>query len=65
MLEDLLDRKALLQRLPDQPGDVPITFADVRAAERNLGYRCSTPIAEGLRRFCAWFQQRTTADQVA
>ena len=54
-LERALGRKARLQRLPDQPGDVPVTYADVRLAERELGYRCTTPLALGIDRFCAWY----------
>ncbi len=41
--------------LPDQPGDVPITFADVSKAGRVLGYSPKVPIREGLRRFVAWY----------
>lgn len=54
-LERALGRKAILQRLPDQPGDVPITYADVALAERELGYRPATPLAQGVDRFCAWY----------
>ncbi len=41
--------------LPDQPGDVPITYADVSKAGRVLGYSPKVPIREGLRRFVAWY----------
>jgi UDP-glucuronate 4-epimerase len=63
MLEQFLGRKAVLQRLPDQPGDVPVTHADVRLAERDLGYRCAIPVQEGLRRFCEWFAQKPAGSQ--
>ncbi len=43
---------------PDQPGDVPITYADVRKAGRLLGYAPKVPIREGLRRFVAWYRQQ-------
>jgi UDP-glucuronate 4-epimerase len=43
--------------LPDQPGDVPITYADVSKAERLLGYSPKVPIREGLRRFVAWYRE--------
>ncbi|MBM4061330.1 MAG: SDR family NAD(P)-dependent oxidoreductase [Planctomycetes bacterium] len=56
-LERELGRPAKLRRLPDQPGDVPVTFADVGRAARDLGYRCSTVLAQGLARFCAWYQR--------
>lgn len=41
--------------LPAQPGDVPITYADVSKAARLLGYSPKVPIREGLRRFVAWY----------
>jgi UDP-glucuronate 4-epimerase len=41
---------------PDQPGDVPITYADVTRAGRALGYAPRVPIDEGIRRFVAWYQ---------
>ena len=42
---------------PDQPGDVPITFADVAKARERLGYRPTTLIDEGLARFAQWFHR--------
>ncbi|HYG61275.1 MAG TPA: GDP-mannose 4,6-dehydratase [Thermoanaerobaculia bacterium] len=47
--------------LPAQPGDVPITYADVSKAERLLGYSPKVPIREGLRRFVAWYRERHAA----
>jgi UDP-glucuronate 4-epimerase len=44
--------------LPAQPGDVPITYADVSKAARLLGYAPKVPIREGLRRFVAWYRER-------
>ena len=41
---------------PMQPGDVPVTFADTTALERDFGFRPSTPLREGLRRFTQWYQ---------
>jgi UDP-glucuronate 4-epimerase len=46
---------------PDQPGDVPITYADVAKAGRLLGYTPKVPIRDGLRRFVAWYRERTAA----
>ncbi len=54
LLEESLGKKALIEYLPDQPGDVPRTFADVDKARRLLGYEPSTPLAEGLRKYAAW-----------
>jgi UDP-glucuronate 4-epimerase len=54
LLEKNLDRKALIERLPDQPGDVPVTYANVSKAHRLLGYDPGVPIEEGIRRFVEW-----------
>ena len=42
---------------PMQPGDVPLTFADTSALERDAGFRPSTPLREGLRRFAEWYKE--------
>lgn len=63
-LERALGKPAKLKRLPDQPGDVPVTFADVSLAERELGYRSSTPLAVGVERFCAWYLAEKRAGRV-
>ncbi|MBX3464096.1 MAG: GDP-mannose 4,6-dehydratase [Planctomycetes bacterium] len=55
LLERALGRPARRKLLPDQPGDVPITCADVSLAARELGYRCTTPLAAGIERFCRWY----------
>ncbi len=47
-----------IDSLPDQPGDVPITYADVTKAGRLLGYSPKVPIREGLARFVAWYLER-------
>lgn len=56
LLEDGLQRRALIERLPPQPGDVPQTFADISKARRLLNYDPQTDIADGLGRFLAWFE---------
>jgi UDP-glucuronate 4-epimerase len=50
-----------VELLPEQPGDMPITFADVRKAERLLGYQPKVPIREGLRRYVAWYRNQQLA----
>lgn len=60
-LEKALGKSAVLERLPDQPGDVPVTYADISRAERDLGYSCSTPLAHGVKKFCEWY----TAEKAA
>ena len=57
LLEMTLGKKAQIQRLPPQPGDVPLTCADVTKAREHLGYRPSVPIEEGIDLFAAWFKQ--------
>jgi UDP-glucuronate 4-epimerase len=53
-----LEVEPRLRFLPEQPGDVPITYADVAKARRLLGYAPKVPIREGLRRFVAWYLAR-------
>ncbi|MGE3175624.1 MAG: SDR family NAD(P)-dependent oxidoreductase [Planctomycetota bacterium] len=64
-LEQALGRAAVLDRQPDQPGDVPRTFADTTRAATELGYRSATPVAEGLQRFCAWYLAERAAGSIA
>lgn len=54
-IETALDKKAKINRLPEQPGDVPLTCADISKAKRLLGYNPTTPFAEGLPQFINWF----------
>ncbi len=53
-LQDVLHVRALTQRFPDQPGDVPQTWADTSKAERLLGFRPNTRLEEGLEQFALW-----------
>lgn len=43
--------------VPMQPGDVPITYADTEPLERDYGFKPSTPLREGLRRFAQWYKE--------
>jgi UDP-glucuronate 4-epimerase len=45
-----------LERLPMQPGDVVVTYADVSKAREKLGYAPSTPVREGIARFVEWYR---------
>jgi UDP-glucuronate 4-epimerase len=54
-LENALGKKAMINRLPEQPGDVPLTYADISKAKKLLGYKPTTPLHEGLPRFIEWF----------
>jgi UDP-glucuronate 4-epimerase len=57
-IAEALGVEARVEMLPEQPGDVPITFADVSKASRMLGYIPKVPIREGLRRVAAWYRAR-------
>jgi UDP-glucuronate 4-epimerase len=56
VLEDCIGKPAIRRLAPMQPGDVPETFADVDALLRDVGYRPSTPLEEGVRRFVEWYR---------
>jgi UDP-glucuronate 4-epimerase len=45
-----------MELLPMQPGDVPVTYADITLAETKLGFRPTTSIDEGLPKFVAWYR---------
>jgi UDP-glucuronate 4-epimerase len=50
-------RTPVIERAPDQPGDVSLTAADLRRSERELGYRPRVGIEEGVGRFVAWYRE--------
>ena len=56
-LETALGRRAVLELLPMQPGDVRETFADIDASRRDLGFSPRIGIAEGIPRFVDWYRQ--------
>ena len=56
MIGEVCGREPVLERLPLQPGDVKITYADVSKARERLGYRPTTPVREGLERFLDWYR---------
>jgi len=56
VLEGALGQTARKRMLDMQPGDVPATYADVDDLERDVGFRPSTSIEEGVRRFVDWYQ---------
>ena len=57
LLETELGKKAQLDLLPMQPGDVPTTFADITKAQKNLAYSPTTSLDDGIKKFSQWFQQ--------
>ncbi len=56
-LEKATRKRAVLDFLPSQPGDVPLTWADISKARRLLGYEPRTPLDIGIERFWAWYQR--------
>jgi len=56
-IEVALGKKAIINRLPEQPGDVPLTYADISKAKAQLGYAPQTKIAEGIPKFVEWYHQ--------
>jgi UDP-glucuronate 4-epimerase len=59
LIEEGIGKKANIKHLPDQPGDVPVTFADVSKAVRELDYAPKTPIEAGIRAFVDWYRETT------
>lgn len=57
VLEECLGKKAKLELLPMQPGDVQATIADVSDLERDVGFRPRTTVEEGVRRFVEWYRE--------
>jgi UDP-glucuronate 4-epimerase len=57
LIESALDIEAIIDRRPMQPGDVPVTFADISKARRALNYDPQTRIDEGIPKFIEWFQR--------
>ncbi len=55
LIEQALGKKALINQLPEQPGDVPLTYADIGKARELLNYRPTTKIAEGIPKFVEWY----------
>ena len=56
-LEKAIGKKAVLKTLPDQPGDVPMTCADIRKARELLGYSPRVQVEEGVQRFVDWYRR--------
>src|SRR5215813_7820459 len=56
LIEQAIGKKTERELLPMQPGDVPATCADVDDLMRDVGFRPSTPIAEGIKRFIGWYR---------
>ena len=56
-IEDAIGRKAKIDYLPMQPGDVPATYADVNDLIADTGFKPSTPVPEGIKNFVDWYRE--------
>ncbi len=56
LIEKNLGKKADIKQLPMQPGDVPLTYADIKKAERLLGWKPKINIEEGIKRLAEWYK---------
>ena len=59
-IEQSVGKKAIINQMPEQPGDVPLTYADISKARALLGYDPHTKIAEGIPKFVEWYRQTQT-----
>lgn len=59
LISTRLGREPRIVRLPNQPGDVPLTYADISLARSELGYEPVTPLDEGIARFVHWYQKES------
>ena len=59
LIEDALRKRAVIDHQPQQPGDVPITYANIDKARRLLGYDPQTKIEAGIKKFIEWFDEQT------
>ena len=55
LISDCLGVKAQIERLPMQPGDVPITYADISRPQREIGYSPGVAVEEGVASFVRWY----------
>jgi UDP-glucuronate 4-epimerase len=56
-IEQGIGKKAVINPMPEQPGDVPLTYADISKAREKLGYDPHTKIADGIPRFMEWYRE--------
>ena len=64
VLPENYDFEAHKELVPMQPGDVPVTFADTSALERDFGFKPSTSLREGLRAFAQWYAHRQYKEEI-
>jgi UDP-glucuronate 4-epimerase len=57
LIEEALNRKANIEMLEPQPGDVSLTYADITKARQRLGYQPKVSMKEGIKRFVEWYRK--------
>jgi UDP-glucuronate 4-epimerase len=57
LLERIIGKRTTIEKMPIQPGEMPITYADISAMEANYGFQPRTSLEEGLQRFVGWFRR--------
>lgn len=58
LLEEVCERKATIRRLPEQPGDVPATYADISKSRLLIGFEPKVGIRQGVQRFVQWYREQ-------
>ena len=58
VFEDVIGKKAIIEKMPMQPGDVETTFADIETMQKEFGYQPATSIEQGVAKFIKWYRQR-------
>lgn len=61
LIEKHVGKKANINRMPDQPGDVPLTYADISKARKLLDYSPKVSIDDGVRKFVDWYKQNNSS----
>jgi len=64
LVQKHVGKTAKIRVMPDQPGDVPYTCADVRKAERMLGYKSTVSFEEGIRRTANWYREAYASHEI-
>jgi len=64
-IEKALGKKAIIEKLPEQKGDMPLTAADITKARTLLGYAPKTPIREGIPKFVQWYRELHSAKRAS
>ena len=59
LIEEVLGKKAVIEKLPPQPGDMRVTCADITKAKKILKYSPKTSITEGIKKFVSWYLEKT------